>query len=36
LSLHPQWIPTHRPRINKNQERLMEEEHAIVCISIRW
>jgi hypothetical protein len=36
LSLHLQWTPTHRPRINENQERLIEEEHAIVCISIGW
>jgi hypothetical protein len=36
LSLHPQWTPTRRPRINKYQERLMEEEHAIVRISIGW
>jgi hypothetical protein len=25
--------PTHQPRVNENQERLMEEEYAIVCIS---
>jgi hypothetical protein len=36
LSLHPQWTPTRRPRINKYKERLMEEEHAIVRISIGW
>jgi hypothetical protein len=34
LSLHLQWTPTHQPRINKNQERLMKEDHAIVCIFI--
>ena len=26
--------PTHQPIINKNQERLMEQEHAIVRILI--
>jgi hypothetical protein len=34
LSLHLQWTPPCQPRINKNQERLMEEEHAIVHILI--
>ena len=31
LSLHLQWTPTRQP-INKNQERLMEGEYAIVRI----
>ena len=34
LSLHLQWTPTRQPRINKNQERLMEGEYAIVHILI--
>jgi hypothetical protein len=36
LSLHPQWTLTRRPRINENQERLTEEEHAVIRISIGW
>jgi len=30
LSSHPQRTPTRQPRINKNQEGLMGEEHATV------
>jgi hypothetical protein len=34
LSLHLQWTPNCQPRINKNQEMLMGEEHAIIRILI--
>jgi hypothetical protein len=36
LSLHLQWRSTRQPRINENQERLIEEDHATVYILISW
>jgi hypothetical protein len=34
--LHLQWTSIRQPRINKNHDRLIEEEHAIVRIRIEW